>query len=88
MDNIYAIGDAVYGIPELTPVAIQQGKFLSRRLFGAEKDSDKFKMDWDMIPTTVFTPLEYGAIGTALTEPTVADSPILLAAGIMIMFTT
>ena len=29
--------------------------------------------------------LEYGAIGTALTEPTVADSQILLAAGIMII---
>lgn len=59
--GIYAIGDCVFGIPELTPVAIQQGKFLARRLFGTQPD--KYHVQWNHIPTTVFTPLEYGAIG-------------------------
>jgi pyruvate/2-oxoglutarate dehydrogenase complex dihydrolipoamide dehydrogenase (E3) component len=61
--SIYCIGDAVFGIPELTPVAIQQGKFLARRLYGSQPD--KYRVQWNQIPTTVFTPLEYGAIGLA-----------------------
>ena len=32
VDNIFAIGDVVNGGQELTPVAIQAGKLLSRRL--------------------------------------------------------
>jgi len=59
--SVYAIGDCVYGIPELTPIAIQQGKFLCQRLFGTQPD--KHRMQWNYIPTTVFTPLEYGCIG-------------------------
>ncbi len=59
--SVYCLGDAMFGIPELTPVAIQQGKFLARRLYGTQPD--KFRMQWNQIPTTVFTPLEYGAIG-------------------------
>merc|ERR1711991_869508 len=61
VQDVYAIGDAVYGIMELTPIAIQQGKFLAQRLFG--KSPDKHRMQWQYIPTTVFTPLEYGCIG-------------------------
>eukprot|EP00457_Paulinella_chromatophora_P002691 gb/GEZN01002696.1/.p1 GENE.gb/GEZN01002696.1/~~gb/GEZN01002696.1/.p1 ORF type:complete len:610 (-),score=113.25 gb/GEZN01002696.1/:503-2332(-) len=70
--HIYAIGDcaAPYEVrgqaPELTPLAIQVGKLLARRLFGDSKVAKEAKMDWRYIPTTVFTPLEYGAIG--LTE--------------------
>lgn len=48
--------------PELTPVAIQAGQLLARRLFGA----DELTMDYSSIPTTVFTPNEYAFIG--LTE--------------------
>ena len=59
--NVYAIGDAVYGIMELTPIAIQQGKYLSQRLYGSKPD--KHHMQWNYIPTTVFTPTEYGCIG-------------------------
>jgi len=59
--NIYAIGDVIEGIWELTPVAIQAGKMLVNRLYGG---SSLF-MDYHTIPTTVFTPLEYGAIGYA-----------------------
>ena len=36
-DNIYAVGDVLDGKPELTPVAIQAGKLLARRLFAGSK---------------------------------------------------
>ena len=32
--HIYAIGDLIDGRPELTPVAIQAGKLLARRIAG------------------------------------------------------
>lgn len=57
--HIFAIGDVVNGGQELTPVAIQVGKLLSRRLV---KGSNR-QMDYDKVATTVFTPLEYGCIG-------------------------
>ena len=44
---------------ELTPVAIKTGNLLSKRLFGGGTE----KMDFVNIPTTVFTPLEYGCCG-------------------------
>lgn len=47
------------GRPELTPVAIETGRRVVRRLFGG---SQKL-MNYDTIPTTVFTPLEYGCCG-------------------------
>ncbi|XP_068598034.1 thioredoxin reductase 3 [Brachionichthys hirsutus] len=56
---IYAIGDILEDKWELTPVAIQAGKLLARRLFGGSK----VKCDYVNVPTTVFTPLEYGACG-------------------------
>jgi len=59
VENIYAVGDVIDGMPELTPVAIQAGKLLANRLFG-----NKTKlMDYTDIATTVFTPIEYGTIG-------------------------
>ena len=62
VENIYAIGDVIYGQLELTPVAIKAGKLLSKRLFAGGTE----KMDYSGVPTTVFTPLEYGCCG--LTE--------------------
>ncbi len=32
--NIYAVGDILQGKPELTPVAIQAGRLLAKRIFG------------------------------------------------------
>lgn len=61
VDNIFAIGDVADGKPELTPVAIQAGRLLARRLF----DGGVEKCDYLNVPTTVFTPLEYGACGYA-----------------------
>jgi len=58
-ENIYAVGDVLDGQPELTPLAIQSGMLLSRRL---AKVSEELT-DYDNVPTTVFTPLEYGCVG-------------------------
>eukprot|EP00928_Gymnodinium_smaydae_P054552 TRINITY_DN382_c0_g2_i1.p1 TRINITY_DN382_c0_g2~~TRINITY_DN382_c0_g2_i1.p1 ORF type:complete len:483 (-),score=128.36 TRINITY_DN382_c0_g2_i1:197-1645(-) len=57
--HIYAVGDVIEGKPELTPVAIQAGKLLMRRLFGGSKKL----MDYSDVATAVFTPIEYGAVG-------------------------
>jgi len=57
--HIYAIGDVIHGKLELTPVAIKAGKLLAYRLFGGKTE----KMDYVNVPTTVFTPLEYGSCG-------------------------
>ncbi|MGH0183061.1 UNVERIFIED_CONTAM: hypothetical protein FKN15_027191 [Acipenser sinensis] len=62
--HIYAIGDIAEGRPELTPTAIQAGKLLARRLFGKSSEL----MDYDCVPTTVFTPLEYGSVGLSEEE--------------------
>ncbi|XP_060529226.1 thioredoxin reductase 2, mitochondrial isoform X2 [Cylas formicarius] len=57
--NIYAVGDVLYKKPELTPVAIHAGRLLARRLFG----DSAVTMNYENVATTVFTPLEYGAVG-------------------------
>jgi len=57
--HIYAIGDVAKGRPELTPTAIFAGKLLAKRFYGGLKQV----MDYINVPTTVFTPLEYGCIG-------------------------
>ena len=57
--HIYAVGDVMEGCPELTPVAIQAGISLARRLFGKSNEA----MDYVNICTTVFTPLEYSCVG-------------------------
>jgi len=62
--NIFAVGDVAYARPELTPVAIQAGVLLARRLYG----NSTIKMNYQMIPTTVFTPVEYGCVGMSEEE--------------------
>jgi len=70
VEHIYAIGDVIDGdalsppsqLTELTPVAIQAGKLLADRLYGGKSAL----MDYQGVPTTVYTPLEYGCVG--LTE--------------------
>ncbi|XP_072914911.1 thioredoxin reductase 1, cytoplasmic-like [Hemitrygon akajei] len=56
---IYAIGDILDGKLQLTPVAIQAGRLLAKRLYGGST----LKCDYVNVPTAVFTPLEYGACG-------------------------
>merc|ERR1719164_328695 len=67
VEHIYAIGDVIDGdaleppsaLTELTPVAIQAGKLLADRLYGESTE----QMDYLGVPTTVYTPLEYGCVG-------------------------
>jgi len=61
-ENTYALGD-VCGKALLTPVAIAAGRRLAARLFLGMKDSH---LDYDMIPTVVFSHPPLGTIG--LTE--------------------
>ncbi|XP_073501049.1 thioredoxin reductase 3 [Phyllobates terribilis] len=56
---VYAIGDILDGKLELTPLAIQAGRLLARRLYGGSN----VKCDYVNVPTTVFTPMEYGCCG-------------------------
>jgi len=57
--HIYAIGDVLKDRLELTPVAIAAGRLLARRLY----NKGTVVMDYENVPTTVFTPLEYGSVG-------------------------
>lgn len=59
LSNVYAIGDILSDKLELTPVAIQAGKLLARRLVNGAS----ILTDYTNVATTVFTPLEYGCIG-------------------------
>lgn len=60
--GVYAVGD-VTGHVELTPVAIAAGRRLSERLFNGKLDEH---MDYDLVPTVVFSHPTIGTIG--LTE--------------------
>lgn len=60
--GIYAIGDNTGRAP-LTPVAIAAGRRLAERLFNGQADA---KLDYDNIPTVVFTHPPVGTVG--LTE--------------------
>uniref|UniRef100_A0A669DJ27 thioredoxin-disulfide reductase (NADPH) n=2 Tax=Oreochromis niloticus TaxID=8128 RepID=A0A669DJ27_ORENI len=62
--NIYAFGDIGEGRPELTPTAIKAGKLLAHRLAGQSTEL----MNYDNVPTTVFTPLEYSCVGLSEEE--------------------
>lgn len=62
--GIYAIGDVCQGLQELTPVAIKAGELLAKRLFGGST----VQMDYSLVPTTVFTPVEYGSVGISEEE--------------------
>ena len=59
VDNIYAIGDILEFRAELTPVAIKSGLMLANRIYGGSKKT----FDYVNIPTTIFTPNEYGCVG-------------------------
>uniref|UniRef100_A0A8C5W3H3 Glutathione reductase, mitochondrial n=1 Tax=Microcebus murinus TaxID=30608 RepID=A0A8C5W3H3_MICMU len=60
--GVYAVGD-VCGKALLTPVAIAAGRKLAHRLFECKEDS---KLDYDNIPTVVFSHPPIGTVG--LTE--------------------
>jgi len=58
--HIYAIGDVQDGRLELTPTAIKAGLLLIKRMYGYKETQ---LMDYNSVPTTVFTPIEYGTVG-------------------------
>ncbi len=62
--GVYAIGD-VTGRAALTPVAIAAGRRLSDRLFGGKTDRH---LDYNMIPTVVFTHPPIGTVGASEAE--------------------
>lgn len=62
--NIYALGD-VCGRALLTPVAIAAGRKLAHRLFDNKSD---WKLDYDNIPTVVFSHPPIGTIGVTEEE--------------------
>lgn len=59
VESIWAVGDASDNPWELTPVAIKAGIYLSQRLFAGKERT----VDYGLVPTTVFTPLEYACVG-------------------------
>ncbi|HET6603181.1 MAG TPA: glutathione-disulfide reductase [Xanthomonadaceae bacterium] len=61
-DGVYAVGD-VTAAPALTPVAVAAARRLMDRIFGGDPDS---KLDFEWIPTVVFSHPPIGTIG--LTE--------------------
>ena len=61
--GVYAVGDNI-GKVELTPVAVKAGRLLSERLFNGQTDAH---MDYELIPTVVFSHPPIGTIG--MTEP-------------------
>ncbi|MBQ4858389.1 glutathione-disulfide reductase [Pseudoalteromonas sp. MMG007] len=63
--NVYAVGDIIENGIELTPVAVKAGRTLSERLFNKELPDD-LKMDYNLVPTVVFSHPPIGTIG--LTE--------------------
>ncbi len=66
VSGIYALGDVMRGGIELTPVAIKCGRLLSERLFHSEAYSEPPKMDYNAVPTVVFSHPPIGSMG--LTE--------------------
>ncbi|MGF1764053.1 glutathione-disulfide reductase [Aliivibrio kagoshimensis] len=62
--GIYCVGDIMEGGIELTPVAVKAARLLSERLFNNQTNA---KMDYDLVPTVVFSHPPIGTIG--LTEP-------------------
>ncbi|MBT7966437.1 MAG: glutathione-disulfide reductase, partial [Proteobacteria bacterium] len=64
ISNIYAVGD-VTGRAALTPVAIAAARRLSDRLFG---DQPNTKLDYESIPTVVFSHPPIGTVGLSEKE--------------------
>lgn len=64
-ENLYAVGDCLEDVPQLTPVAIRAGRILSgrleQRLNGIDKEHPP--LNYELFPTTVFTSPEYSYSG-------------------------
>ncbi|WP_413285478.1 glutathione-disulfide reductase [Vibrio sp. MA40-2] len=65
VNGIYCVGDIMEGGVELTPVAVKAGRQLSERLFNNKPTA---KMDYELIPTVVFSHPPIGTIGVTEAE--------------------
>lgn len=63
--GIYCVGDIMEGGIELTPVAVKAGRQLSERLFNGQTNA---KMDYELVPTVVFSHPPIGTIGLTTQE--------------------
>lgn len=63
--GIYCVGDIMEGGIELTPVAVKAARLLSERLFNNQTNA---KMDYDLVPTVVFSHPPIGTIGLTESE--------------------
>ncbi|WP_413113051.1 glutathione-disulfide reductase [Thaumasiovibrio sp. DFM-14] len=63
--GIYCVGDIMEGGIELTPVAVKAGRQLSERLFNGQTNA---KMDYNLVPTVVFSHPPIGTIGLTTQE--------------------
>ena len=72
--SIYALGDAI-GRVELTPVAIREAVAFHRTVFRGEPTA----MDYDLIPTSVFTQPEMGTVGMTEEEAEAAGPTLVYA---------
>ena len=84
VDHIYAVGDVVLGVPELMPVAQKSGKLLAHRVslrlakngepqaqtkvIEEKEILEKYSTDYNLIPTTIFSPTEYSFVGLSEEE--------------------
>ena len=64
VDNIYAVGD-VTNRKLLTPVAIREGAAFAETVFGGKP----MEVDYDLIPTAVFSQPEVGTVGLTEDRP-------------------
>ena len=71
--SIYALGDVVGGM-ELTPVALAEGMAFARREFGGMEKP----VDYDFIPTAVFSQPNIGTVGLTESEAQVEFGEITL----------
>ncbi|MBY8083028.1 glutathione-disulfide reductase [Vibrio fluvialis] len=85
--GIYCVGDIMEGGIELTPVAVKAGRQLSERLFNNKPDA---KMDYDLVPTVVFSHPPIGTIGLTETDAIAkfgADNVKVYQSGFTAMYT-
>src|SRR5690606_18107460 len=87
VSGIYCVGDIMEGGIELTPVAVKAGRQLSERLFNNKPDA---KMDYDLVPTVVFSHPPIGTIGLTETDAIAkfgADNVKVYQSGFTAMYT-
>ena len=60
-ENVFAIGDCTNQPYQLTPVALNEGIFISEYLFSSKKQRADFS--YDSVPSAVFTQPEVGTVG-------------------------